>query len=282
LWKLEKVSEEVIALETTVFVVSDSLGETADRVARAAASQFREQSFDIRRVPYVTAKEMVDELIIEASQQNSLIVHTLVYPELREYINGLAEEKGIPCVDIMGPMLDAFSQATEEQPRLLPGLVHQLDEEYFREIEAVEFAVKYDDGKDPRGLLKADVVLVGVSRTSKTPLSMYLAHRGYRVANVPLVPEVSPPEEIFMLPKNRIVGLTINGQQLQQIRQERLKVLGLQPNANYASDERINEELDYGRRIMERIECPVIDVTRRAVEETASQVMEILTKRDRS
>ncbi len=268
-------------MESLVFVVSDSLGETADRVARAAASQFREQSFDIRRVPYVTAKEMVDEIIAEASQQQSLIVHTLVFPELREYIDRLAEEHGIPCVDIMGPMLDAFSQATQDTPRLLPGLVHQLDEEYFREIEAVEFAVKYDDGKDPRGLLKADVVLIGVSRTSKTPLSMYLAHRGYRVANVPLVPEVSPPEEIFMLPKERVIGLTINGQQLKQIRQERLKVLGLQPNANYASDERINEELDHGRRIMERIGCPVIDVTKRAVEETASQVMEILTKRDR-
>lgn len=268
-------------MESLVFVVSDSLGETADRVARAAASQFREQSFDIRRIPYVTAKEMVDEIIAEASQQQSLIVHTLVFPELREYIDRLAEEHGIPCVDIMGPMLDAFSQVTQDTPRLLPGLVHQLDEEYFREIEAVEFAVKYDDGKDPRGLLKADVVLIGVSRTSKTPLSMYLAHRGYRVANVPLVPEVSPPEEIFMLPKERVIGLTIAGQQLKQIRQERLKVLGLQPNANYASDERINEELDHGRRIMERIGCPVIDVTKRAVEETASQVMEILTKRDR-
>lgn len=269
-------------MESVVYVVSDSLGETADRVARAAASQFREQSFDIRRVPYVTAKEMVDEIISEASQQNSIIIHTLVYPDLRDYINSLAAEKGIPIVDIMGPMLAAFSQATEESPRLQPGLVHQLDEEYFREIEAVEFAVKYDDGKDPRGLLKADVVLIGVSRTSKTPLSMYLAHRGYRVANVPLVPEVSPPEEIYMLPKERLIGLTINGQQLKQIRQERLKVLGLQPNANYASDERITEELEHGRRIMERIGCPVIDVTRRAVEETASQVMEILTKRDRN
>ena len=269
-------------METSVFVISDSLGETADRVARAAASQFREQSFNISRVPYVTTKEMADEIIAEASQQNSLIVHTLVYPELRDYINRLAEENSIPCVDIMGPMLAAFGQATQDAPRLQPGLVHQLDEEYFREIEAVEFAVKYDDGKDPRGLLNADVVLIGVSRTSKTPLSMYLAHRGIRVANVPLVPEVSPPEEIFMLPKDRIIGLTISGQQLKQIRQERLKVLGLQPNANYASDERINEELEHGRKIMERIGCPVIDVTRRAVEETASQAMDILTKRDRS
>lgn len=268
--------------QTIVYVISDSLGETADRVVRAAASQFREQSFDVRRVPYVTSKDMVDEVIEEARETRSLIAHTLVFPDLRDYINQRAEELQIPCVDIMGPMMEAFVQVTDDQPRLQPGLVHQLDEEYFREIEAVEFAVKYDDGKDPRGLLKADVVLIGVSRTSKTPLSMYLAHRGYRVANVPLVPEVSPPEEIFMLPTDKIIGLTISEQQLQQIRQERLKVLGLQPNANYASDERIKEELEYGRKIMSRVGCPIIDVTKRAVEETASKVMDILSKRDKA
>ncbi len=265
-----------------VFVVSDSLGETADRVARASASQFQLQDSDFRRVPYVNSKELIDEIIEDASHGPSLIVHTLVVPALRLYMNDQAAEEEIPCVDIMGPTLEAFSAATEAKPRLQPGLVHQLDEEYYRQIEAVEFAVKYDDGKDPRGLLKADLVLIGVSRTSKTPLSMYLAHRGYRVANVPLVPEVSPPEEIFMLPSNRIIGLTISAAQLKQIRQERLKVLGLQANANYASEERIGEELDYGKRIMDRIGCPVIDVTRRAVEETASQVLEILTRRDRS
>lgn len=266
--------------EMQVFVVSDSIGETADRVAQAAASQFREQPFDFHRVPYANSQDVIEEVVAAAKENNSLIAHTLVYPELREYINSLAAKNDIPCVDILGPMMDAIARVSHHQPRLQPGLVHQLDDEYFREIEAVEFAVKYDDGKDPRGLLKADVVLIGVSRTSKTPLSMYLAHRGYRVANVPLVPEVSPPEEIFMLPEDRIVGLTINHQQLRQIRQERLKVLGLQSNANYASDERIREELSYANRIMGKIGCPVIDVTRRAVEESASQIMEFLKRRN--
>jgi len=260
--------------------VSDSIGETADRVARAAASQFVTQPFEFRRIPYATTKETIVEVVEEAKTVNSLIVHTLVIPELREFINQLASDNNIPCVDIMGPTMEAISRVSSHVPRLQPGLVHQLDEQYFREIEAVEFAVKYDDGKDPRGLLKADVVLIGVSRTSKTPLSMYLAHRGYRVANVPLVPEVSPPEEILMLPPDYIVGLTISDAQLKQIRTERLKVLGLQPNANYASWERIQEELAYARMIMDKIGCPVIDVTRRAVEETASQVMAILAKRD--
>lgn len=261
-----------------VFVVSDSIGETAERVARAAASQFREQAFDFKRVPYTVSKESLDEIITEASSLRSLIVHTLVCPELREYLNHLASEHKLPCVDIMGPTLDAISRVSKYAPRLQPGLVHQLDEEYYREIEAVEFAVKYDDGKDPRGLLKADVVLIGVSRTSKTPLSMYLAHRGHRVANVPLVPEVSPPEELFMLPPERIIGLTISETQLKHIREERLKVLGLQPSANYASDQRIQEELGYAHSIMRKLGCHVIDVTQRAVEESASQVMEILVE----
>lgn len=265
-----------------IFVVSDSIGETAERVARAAASQFRAQAFQFRRVPYAVSKETLDEVLQEAASTRSLIVHTLVCPELREHLNRLAAQHGIPCVDIMGPTLDAISRVSKHSPRLQPGLVHQLDEEYYREIEAVEFAVKYDDGKDPRGLLRADVVLIGVSRTSKTPLSMYLAHRGYRVANVPLVPEVSPPEELLMLPKEQIIGLTISENQLKHIREERLKVLGLQPNANYASDARIQEELGYARRIMEKLGCPIIDVTQRAVEESASQVMGILAEQDRT
>lgn len=265
-----------------VFVVSDSIGETAERVARAAASQFREQAFQFKRVPYAVSKDSLDEVVMDAANSRSLIVHTLVCPELREHLNRSAAEHKIPCVDIMGPTLDAISRVSHHAPRLQPGLVHQLDEEYYREIEAVEFAVKYDDGKDPRGLLLADVVLIGVSRTSKTPLSMYLAHRGYRVANVPLVPEVSPPEELFMLPKEQVIGLTIAETQLKHIREERLKVLGLQPNANYASDERIQEELDYALRIMEKLGCQIIDVTQRAVEETASQVMEMLKELGRS
>lgn len=264
-----------------VFVVSDSIGETAERVARAAASQFREQAFEFKRIPYAACVDSLDEVLKEAANAHALIVHTLVCPELRGHLNQLAAEHQIPCVDIMGPALDAISRVSHHTPRLQPGLVHQLDEEYYREIEAVEFAVKYDDGKDPRGLLRADVVLIGVSRTSKTPLSMYLAHRGFRVANVPLVPEVSPPEELFMLPEGHVIGLTISEKQLKHIREERLKVLGLQPNANYASDERIQEELDYALHIMEKLGCPVIDVTQRAVEETASQVMQMLAEQDR-
>ena len=167
-------------------------------------------------------------------------------------------------------------------PRLEPGLVRRLDEEYFRRVAAIEFAVKYDDGKDPRGLLLADVVLIGVSRTSKTPLSMYLAHKRMKVANLPLVPEVDAPEELFWVPPNKVIGLTINPRQLNEIRQERLKALGLHAEANYASMERILEELDYAEKIMRRVGCPIFDVSNKAVEEVANKILEVIREDPRN
>ncbi|MBT9153967.1 MAG: putative pyruvate, phosphate dikinase regulatory protein [Firmicutes bacterium] len=266
--------------KVVVFVVSDSLGETAHRVAHAAASQFG-NDMDFRRVSYVSARDALDEVVEDARGLRSLVVHTLVLPEFRAHINARCRAEGIAAIDILGPMMDGFSTICESQPKLQPGLIYQLDEQYFREVEAVEFAVKYDDGKDPRGLLKAEIVLLGVSRTSKTPLSMYIAHRGYRVANVPLVPEVSPPDEIYLVPRDRIFGLTIRAEELQSIRQERLKALGLASNASYASFERINEELRYGEGIMRAAGCRIIDVTKRAVEETASKIIEYYNRRDK-
>jgi hypothetical protein len=177
-------------------------------------------------------------------------------------------------VDIMGPMMEALAEIVGSQPKLQPGLVHKLDEEYFRRVEAIEFAVKYDDGRDPRGLLKADVVLIGVSRTSKTPVSLYLANRGIKVANVPIVPELPPPEELFLLPRGRVIALTIDEVSLQAIRNERLRTLGLSMGADYAEPSRIERELDYASELFRRLNCPIVEVTGRAVEETATKVLE--------
>ncbi|MGE5653120.1 MAG: pyruvate, water dikinase regulatory protein [Bacillota bacterium] len=264
-----------------VYVVSDSIGETAERVVRAAASQFDNSNLEIRRVPYVSDIEIVSQVIEEASGFHAVVTYTMIIPELRQALEEKAKILGVPTVDIMGPMLGALGNLLHTQPRLEPGLMHKLDEEYFKRVEAIEFAVKYDDGKDPRGLLRADLVLIGVSRTSKTPLSMYLANKRYKVANVPLVPEVNPPEELFMVPASKIVGLTISPQQLNEIRQERLKSLGLLANANYAAMERIIEELEYANRLYKRLGCRVIDVTRKAIEETASRVTEYIDRGER-
>jgi hypothetical protein len=166
-------------------------------------------------------------------------------------------------------------------PRCEPGPIRVLDEDYFRKIEAIEFAVKYDDGRDPRGILRADIVLIGVSRTSKTPLSQYLAHKRFKVANVPIVPEVDPPEELFQVSPEKCFGLKISPEKLNEIRRERLKSLGLDDRAIYANIDRIKEELQYFDGIVKKIGCEVIDVTNKAVEETANVIMNIIRKRDK-
>ena len=263
-----------------IYVISDSIGETAEFVTRAAASQYNSGHVRIKRYSYVNNPEYIREIVRKAAGSNAIIAYTLVLPELRQALQREVEAANATAVDIIGPMLEALGTLYENSPKNKPGLLHKLDEVYFRKMEAIEFAVKYDDGKEPRGLLKADVVIIGVSRTSKTPLSMYLAHKGIKAANVPLVPEVAPPEEIYSLPKRKVIGLTISPQQLNEIRTERLKTLGLKSGADYASLERIIMELDYAEGVMKKLGCPVIDVSHKAVEETASKVLEILNKGD--
>jgi regulator of PEP synthase PpsR (kinase-PPPase family) len=202
----------------------------------------------------------------------------MVISSLRELIMEMAEEYGIESIDVMTPVVQSLKKVLRDEPKNEPGLIRKLDEKYFKRVEAIEFAVKYDDGKDPRGLKKADIVLIGVSRTSKTPLSMYLAHKNIKVANVPLVPEVPVSSELFEIPSKKIIGLTTNPIKLNEIRQERLKALGLKHEANYASMKRILEELDYAEKIMKKIGCPIIDVSSKAVEESANIILDIMKK----
>ncbi|MBE0466720.1 MAG: kinase/pyrophosphorylase [Candidatus Desulforudis sp.] len=264
-----------------IYIVSDSIGETAELVARAAASQFDHGQVEIRRVPYLTEPDDVCEVVEEASGFPSIIVFTVVLPGLRETLLREAEARNIRAVDIMGPVIQALTTVTSAELRLEPGLMRKVDEEYFRRVEAIEFAVKYDDGKDPRGIVQADLVVLGVSRTGKTPLCMYLAHRRLKAANIPLVPEVAPSEEIFSLPPHRLIGLNLDAQQLIGIRRERLKALGLPPDAGYAQSDRVLKELAYARKIFQRSGASVIDVTNKAVEETAGKVLEIYYKGER-
>jgi regulator of PEP synthase PpsR (kinase-PPPase family) len=262
--------------ELTLFVVSDSLGETAEGVARAAASQF-DVPVRMRRFPHVDGPEAVERLMRAVAEAGpALVVYTVVVPDLRERLRLEMARLGVASVDVMGPALDAMEALLGRPATHSPGLVHRLDEGYFRRVEAVEFAVKYDDGKDPRGLLLADVVLLGVSRTSKTPLSMYLAHRRLKVANVPLMPEVELPQELFQVPRERLVGLTIDPHSLRLIRQARLRAIGLPEGASYAELGRIEEELAYADGVFRRLGCRVVDVTHRAVEETAARVLQEL------
>jgi [pyruvate, water dikinase]-phosphate phosphotransferase / [pyruvate, water dikinase] kinase len=268
----------ILEQKEVVYVVSDSVGETAEFVVKAVATQFNGGQVEIRRNSYVDDLEDIEDVIALAKVGKAIIAYTIVIPKLKEYLDRRANEENIIAVDLLSPLMNAFTTSFNKQPHHQPGLMRKLDEEYFKKIEAIEFAVKYDDGRDPRGILRADIVLVGVSRTSKTPLSMYLAHKRFKVANVPLVPEVPAPEELFQIPRKNTIGLIISPDKLNEIRTERLKALGLGSQANYASYERILEELDYAEKIMKRVGCPIINVSNKAIEETAGLILEVLKK----
>ncbi len=257
------------------FIVSDSVGETAELVAKAAASQFRHdlETVSMKRFSHIEEESQLAEIAWLAEQQRAIIVYTLVRSSMREALKRMCSNHHVQCVDLLGPLLHAVEVEVEERPIEEPGLVRQLDEDYFKKIEAIEFAVKYDDGRDPRGVLNADIVLVGISRTSKTPLSQYLAHQRFKVANVPLVPEVEPPAELYEIDPAKCFGLVISPDVLNSIRKERLIALGLKDDANYAKVDRIEQEIAHFNKVVSKIGCTVIDVSNRAVEETANVII---------
>ncbi|WP_088008064.1 pyruvate, water dikinase regulatory protein [Indiicoccus explosivorum] len=258
-----------------VFIISDSVGETGELVAKAAVSQYirADQHADLKRFPYIDTVSQLDKIISLAAEQRAFIVYTLVSKQLRLYLSEETEMLSVPAIDLMGPLMDRLEHELGSPPLQEAGLVRKLDDDYFKKVEAIEFAVKYDDGRDPRGIMMADIVLVGVSRTSKTPLSQYLAHKRLKVANVPIVPEVVPPDELFQVDPEKCFGLIISPEKLNHIRKERLIALGLSDDANYAQLGRIQEEIDYFEQVANRIGCEVIDVTNRAVEETANLIL---------
>ncbi|PNZ24545.1 ATP/GTP-binding protein [Staphylococcus petrasii] len=261
-----------------IIIASDSIGETAELVARACVSQFnpKECKHEFLRYPYIETFDNIDEVIQVAIDQDAIIVYTLVKPEMKDYMEEKIDSHQLKSVDIMGPLMGLLKDSFNENPYNQPGRVHRLDDAYFKKIDAIEFAVKYDDGKDPKGLPKADIVLIGVSRTSKTPLSQYLAHKSYKVMNVPIVPEVTPPEALFEIDPSKCIALRISEDKLNRIRKQRLKQLGLSDLARYANEARIKEEIQFFEDIVERIGCPVIDVSDKAIEETANDVLHII------
>lgn len=258
-----------------LFIVSDSVGETGELVAKAAVSQYLDSGLNpiLKRFPYIETIDQLQNIIRVAVEQRAFIVFTLVSKELRSHLVKETDRLGVTAVDLMGPLMDSLERVLGSAPIEEAGLVRKLDDDYFKKVEAIEFAVKYDDGRDPRGILMADIVLVGVSRTSKTPLSQYLAHKRLKVANVPLVPEVDPPEELYMVAPEKCFGLVISPEKLNGIRKERLLALGLNDDANYAKLSRIQEEIVHFNNIVGKIGCEVIDVTNRAVEETANLIL---------
>jgi regulator of PEP synthase PpsR (kinase-PPPase family) len=264
----------------SIDVLSDSTGETAEKVVRAALLQFPDSGAQVRLHTRVRTKEAARPVLERAAQERSLVVFTVVSPELREYLHATSHELHVEALDLIGSLIGKLGTYLERQPINTPSSMLPLSDEYFRRIEAVEFTVKSDDGKEPRNFKKADIVLVGVSRTSKTPLSTILAQRGLKIANLPLVLGVETPPELEEANQDRIVGLTIELDTLVEIRKARLKQLGMPVDASYGLRDQVREELDYAQRIFRaHPSWPVIDVTGRAIEETAVIILDALRER---
>jgi len=259
----------------SIHVVSDSLGETGEMVARAALAQFATGAFRIERLPKITDPEHLRECVASHCGTHCLFLYTLVNEKLRREMELLCDE-GVNGVDLLGPAVKMLSEVTHRLPIGEAGTIRRTDQEYFDRIEAMEFAVKHDDGRNPEGLSEADVVLVGVSRTSKTPLAMYLAFKGYRSANVPLARGVTPPNEIFDVDPRRVFGLVASAEVLLEIRTARMKELGTWV-PGYAEREAIEADLEEARALMRRLGCIVIHTDDRAVEESAQEIIRQLS-----
>lgn len=264
----------------TIMVISDATGETAERMVRAATLQFKDTPVNIRTYSRVRLETEVEHIIERAAELRALVVFTVVNPEERDLLLKLIERHNVEAVDLIGALIGKLGSFLDTEPVGVPGLLHTIDANYFRRMEAVEFAVKNDDGAEPRNLPKADIVLVGVSRTSKTPLSTYLAQRGLKVANVPLVLGVDPPPELELVDESRVYGLVIQPEILRRIRLERLKHLGMPQDASYGARVHIENEISYSRETFRKHpNWPVIDVTNKAIEETAADIMRIYKQR---
>jgi hypothetical protein len=256
-----------------IYLLSDATGETAEKMVMAALTQFRDKPIRLKRISNVRTKTQVYEALDEALGHGALVVYTIVNRELAQLVHDECDGLGLTSLDLLTPLLLKVAQHVGRSPGETPGLLHGVDDAYFRRVEAIEFTVKHDDGQEPRNLHKADIILVGVSRTSKTPLAIYRAHRGWKVANVPLVKGIDLPPELREVDPKRVAGLVIDPHRLAEVRAARLRNLGQDPRVAYADLEGIDDEIRFARDFFRRHSWVVVDVTGKAVEETANEVL---------
>ncbi len=264
----------------TIFILSDGTGETASTIVKAALVQYPDRDISLVRGKNIRTEEQIENMIDEIRARKGAVVFTVVSHSLREKIETLCHEQNVPYTDLFGPLLTMFSGYFEKEAKFTAGLLRQTDEKYFKRIAAIEFTVKHDDGKEVRDLEKSDIILVGISRTSKTPLSIFLSHKGWKVSNVPIVLNVALPEELFQIDQKKIVGLTIDLDKLARIRKNRLEKLGQDLSSDYASSQYISDEIEYANAIFSRNKrWPIFDVTEKALEETASEITRLIAVR---
>ena len=260
-----------------VYLVSDSTGETLDRIFLSLKSQFANFEYDKKEFAFVRTEQQIDKIIKECKEiENSIILYTIVETKLAKYIASKSDNENVPCFGILGNLILTFSKLLNQKAIHKPSAQHVLDEDYYKRIEAIQFTMSHDDGKKLDDVTEADIVLLGVSRTSKTPTSIYLANRGYKTINIPLVMDQKVPDDL-KLEKNKtcVVGLIADPERLADIRRNRVAIMKEKNIKEYTDLNYINEEVDKSKKLFKKYNWPIIDVTRKSVEETAASILKI-------
>jgi len=267
--------------ELTIYIVSDSIGETAQRMIHATLTQFPDLTqIEIKKFPYIKDEMEFLNVLELAREKNAIVVTTLVNESFNALGHQYANEHQLSYIDYMSELITMIEKHTTSTPLMESGALRKMNTEYFNRIEAIEYSVKYDDGKHFTDIGEADALIVGVSRTSKTPLSMYLANKGYKIANIPLVPEVTIPESVFQHKNLKVFGLTASPNYIANIRKNRAEALGISKTSTYNSLERIKKELSYAEEIFNKLNAIVINTEYKSIEESAFYIERFLQQKD--
>ena len=260
-----------------IYLISDSTGETLDRIFLSLKSQFMNFEYEKKEYAFVRTEQQIDKIIKECKiSQNSIILYTIVETKLAKYISNESESNNVPCFGILGNLILNFSKLLNQKAIHKPSAQHVLDDDYYKRIEAIQYTMSHDDGKKVDDLSNADVILLGVSRTSKTPTSIYLANRGYKTINIPLILDQKVPEELTSNSKACIVGLVADPDRLADIRRNRVAIMNDHKLKDYTDLDFIKKEVNESKNLFKKNNWPIIDVTRRSVEETAASILKII------
>ncbi len=266
--------KKCLSRKKNIYLIGEGTGETITKIARASLVQFNRENVEVKTFFLVTDKQYIARIAKQAADDEALVAFSIVQPTLRDFLIQEAERRGIKAIDVIGDFIVQLSIFLKEKPLAIPGRQYILDEDYFRRIEAINFAVKHDDGKLPQGLKIADLILVGLSRTGKTPLSTYLANQGWKVANVPIHPDMVPPQELFQVDQRKVFGMIISVESLVKLREARLEQLGLTPYAKYADPVRVADEIEWCQGFFKKHpRWRVMDVSNKAIEEVSASIL---------
>ena len=259
-----------------VYLISDSTGETLDRIFMALKAQFSNFNYELNQFSFTRTENQISTILKDAKNKDSpIILYTVVNSKLAKFLSEEANKKQIPCFGVLGDLILNFSKILNQKATHQPSAQHVLDDDYYKRIEAIQFTMNHDDGNNTENILESDIILIGVSRTSKTPTSIYLANKGLKTSNIPLVNDMSIPKQVIKSSTICIIGLTTEAERLYDIRRNRLNSLKENEASDYTSLEKIRDEVDQSRKIFKQNKWPIIDVTRKSVEETAASIIKI-------